>query len=152
MSSLIFFFKQKTAYEMRISDWSSDVCSSDLPAECALALVAHQRVAKQYADVVRFNAFGRYHARDERRDGRGLFVGVGGGKRLDIGAVDQRGLNFITLIITIGRGMDGCGIPAIRVENHRLARDRDRCGTGVDIVILIEKPIEQSNSGNRKQK
>src|SRR3546814_3088618 len=28
--SLIFFFKQKTAYEMRISDWSSDVCSSDL--------------------------------------------------------------------------------------------------------------------------
>src|SRR3546814_12845189 len=29
----VFFFKQKTAYEMRISDWSSDVCSSDL-AEC----------------------------------------------------------------------------------------------------------------------
>src|SRR3546814_7877198 len=29
---LIFFFKQKTAYEMRISDWSSDVCSSDLAA------------------------------------------------------------------------------------------------------------------------
>src|SRR3546814_10322382 len=28
-----FFFKQKTAYEMRISDWSSDVCSSDLFAE-----------------------------------------------------------------------------------------------------------------------
>src|SRR3546814_17886351 len=28
---LFFFFKQKTAYEMRISDWSSDVCSSDLP-------------------------------------------------------------------------------------------------------------------------
>src|SRR3546814_18047037 len=26
-----FFFKQKTAYELRISDWSSDVCSSDLP-------------------------------------------------------------------------------------------------------------------------
>src|SRR3546814_13774866 len=31
---LFFFFKQKTAYEMRISDWSSDVCSSDL-ACCA---------------------------------------------------------------------------------------------------------------------
>src|SRR3546814_20312640 len=28
--SVFFFFKQKTAYEMRISDWSSDVCSSDL--------------------------------------------------------------------------------------------------------------------------
>src|SRR3546814_10707150 len=33
-----FFFKQKTAYEMRISDWSSDVCSSDL---CILGLVMH---------------------------------------------------------------------------------------------------------------
>src|SRR3546814_2673668 len=29
---VLFFFKQKTAYEMRISDWSSDVCSSDLRA------------------------------------------------------------------------------------------------------------------------
>src|SRR3546814_3690282 len=29
----IFFFKQKTAYEMRISDWSSDVCSSDLGSD-----------------------------------------------------------------------------------------------------------------------
>src|SRR3546814_7364714 len=30
---VFFFFKQKTAYEMRISDWSSDVCSSDLAPE-----------------------------------------------------------------------------------------------------------------------
>src|SRR3546814_4446392 len=30
LSISLFFFKQKTAYEMRISDWSSDVCSSDL--------------------------------------------------------------------------------------------------------------------------
>src|SRR3546814_7535586 len=30
LSVVVFFFKQKTAYEMRISDWSSDVCSSDL--------------------------------------------------------------------------------------------------------------------------
>src|SRR3546814_20289803 len=36
-----FFFKQKTAYEMRISDWSSDVCSSDL--ECK-----HNAVAGSY--------------------------------------------------------------------------------------------------------
>src|SRR3546814_6360669 len=31
---MFFFFKQKTAYEMRISDWSSDVCSSDLTPAC----------------------------------------------------------------------------------------------------------------------
>src|SRR3546814_3197325 len=36
---VFFFFKQKTAYEMRISDWSSDVCSSDLGAHDALRLV-----------------------------------------------------------------------------------------------------------------
>src|SRR3546814_1048617 len=33
IDSRFFFFKQKTAYEMRISDWSSDVCSSDLDFE-----------------------------------------------------------------------------------------------------------------------
>src|SRR3546814_4454142 len=33
VEELFFFFKQKTAYEMRISDWSSDVCSSDLNVE-----------------------------------------------------------------------------------------------------------------------
>src|SRR3546814_6056150 len=35
---LFFFFKQKTAYEMRISDWSSDVCSSDLPRQWTLGV------------------------------------------------------------------------------------------------------------------
>src|SRR3546814_8576179 len=38
MIFLLFFFKQKTAYEMRISDWSSDVCSSDLKLACHLCL------------------------------------------------------------------------------------------------------------------
>src|SRR3546814_6113923 len=33
---MFFFFKQKTAYEMRISDWSSDVCSSDLEQRTGL--------------------------------------------------------------------------------------------------------------------
>src|SRR3546814_5584177 len=36
----MFFFKQKTAYEMRISDWSSDVCSSDLLVSVVFALPA----------------------------------------------------------------------------------------------------------------
>src|SRR3546814_18176914 len=37
MCCVLFFFKQKTAYEMRISDWSSDVCSSDLPGRAEVA-------------------------------------------------------------------------------------------------------------------
>src|SRR3546814_5208498 len=36
----LFFFKQKTAYEMRISDWSSDVCSSDLVVVAMVALAS----------------------------------------------------------------------------------------------------------------
>src|SRR3546814_9173773 len=40
----VFFFKQKTAYEMRISDWSSDVCSSDLSLEPRLQYVGRQGI------------------------------------------------------------------------------------------------------------
>src|SRR3546814_10541854 len=44
---VFFFFKQKTAYEMRISDWSSDVCSSDLSLSVLenvqMALLSHRR-------------------------------------------------------------------------------------------------------------
>src|SRR3546814_3182004 len=39
---LFFFFKQKTAYEMRISDWSSDVCSSDLTLRSLLRSIYSQ--------------------------------------------------------------------------------------------------------------
>src|SRR3546814_4680075 len=59
MRRLVFFFKQKTAYEMRISDWSSDVCSSDLAyadgddAQCVymrrVAVGADQGVGKGHA-------------------------------------------------------------------------------------------------------
>src|SRR3546814_4424221 len=41
----IFFFKQKTAYEMRISDWSSDVCSSDLLRAAHLARAGRRGIA-----------------------------------------------------------------------------------------------------------
>src|SRR3546814_1935176 len=54
---LLFFFKQRTAYEMRISDWSSDVCSSDLLDASARA---HRHVAL-YA-----------HPADGRADDRAL--------------------------------------------------------------------------------
>src|SRR3546814_2936082 len=45
---MFFFFKQKTAYEMRISDWSSDVCSSDLAqlAAAVALLLAQSRLKR----------------------------------------------------------------------------------------------------------
>src|SRR3546814_5748051 len=44
---LFFFFKQKTAYEMRISDWSSDVCSSDLDLLRPDRVLVHHGVSHQ---------------------------------------------------------------------------------------------------------
>src|SRR3546814_5231889 len=41
---IFFFFKQKTAYEMRISDWSSDVCSSDLGGAHRIGAVGQRRL------------------------------------------------------------------------------------------------------------
>src|SRR3546814_13582290 len=51
------FFKQKTAYEMRISDWSSDVCSSDLGGELVVGdLAGNLRVGLQELQEVAFAA------------------------------------------------------------------------------------------------
>src|SRR3546814_7438966 len=50
---VFFFFKQKTAYEMRISDWSSDVCSSDLGGlNCAEMSTAENGARVRSAGVV----------------------------------------------------------------------------------------------------
>src|SRR3546814_6216405 len=59
----VFFFKQKTAYEMRISDWSSDVCSSDLfeqEAEFTGPLKAHLWVASATTDMDLFVSLRMY--------------------------------------------------------------------------------------------
>src|SRR3546814_1529981 len=45
-----FFFKQKTAYEMRISDWSSDVCSSDLNMDRVFGVQQHLGGQRQRQD------------------------------------------------------------------------------------------------------
>src|SRR3546814_4989529 len=50
---VLLFFKQKTAYEMRISDWSSDVCSSDLVPDMTLSpLKVHQRTPRNVSSTV----------------------------------------------------------------------------------------------------
>src|SRR3546814_2795419 len=53
---IFFFFKKKTAYEMRISDWSSDVCSSDLIVDAAIIeragdVPAHVRLRDDFASI-----------------------------------------------------------------------------------------------------
>src|SRR3546814_9425512 len=75
---LVFFFKQKTAYEMRISDWSSDVCSSDLDSRDTLA----------EADAAPF--------------GKGaLGIGLGVILRHILGPVARQGANKLTPILEV---------------------------------------------------
>src|SRR3546814_1757483 len=108
-----FFFKQKTAYEMRISDWSSDVCSSDLqtcPSTGEIvdqALIVGQDLARPGEELLALRrepgeAMASRHERyaeillkfaDRRRQGRlGDMAGIGGagemplfGERHEIG-------------------------------------------------------------------
>src|SRR3546814_2912153 len=59
---MFFFFKQKTAYDMRISDWSSDVCTSDLGTSIARPLIAKRQIeiAREVgADAVSHGATGK---------------------------------------------------------------------------------------------
>src|SRR3546814_4113823 len=55
---IFFFFKQKTAYEMRISDWSSDVCSSDLAGGFSQRIRAIETCGKPVAAVIAGLALG----------------------------------------------------------------------------------------------
>src|SRR3546814_6033747 len=51
MLSILVFSKHKTAYEMRISDWSSDVCSSDLDPHTAEVGPARVEIVKPYEEI-----------------------------------------------------------------------------------------------------
>src|SRR3546814_4578703 len=69
-----FFFKQKTAYEMRISDWSSDVCSSDLGevriasfTADPMALVAYKTLLREDGTTALTLTGGRLAKRSEER-------------------------------------------------------------------------------------
>src|SRR3546814_4539307 len=88
MLIVCFFFKQKTAYEMRISDWSSDVCSSDLlpvdpddpqkslpegiEAQTRLAFENLQRIVAHAGYALADTVFARVYLTDFKRDYPGM--------------------------------------------------------------------------------
>src|SRR3546814_14985312 len=125
-SWFVFFYKQKTAYEMRISDWSSDVCSSDLQ----MRIIADEgaaagrpetldRVYGDRADVTlhRHHCLGRKMRVDERAN------------RLVLGRVQHRGQDPQRLTRRFG-------------NQHHLRREMDMVGVDMmNIFSLRRYPV-----------
>src|SRR3546814_14446311 len=130
---VVFFFKQKTAYEMRISDWSSDVCSSDLSRDrdrrlyrCAIHRDdAPRRSAGRRAALSR-DAL-RLLRVDDRRGRAGdqsLSVEPGPGPRADAAdhlrlAVQPAPADGIVVVDV----HPGGGVPARRSEERRVGKE-----------------------------
>src|SRR3546814_4032755 len=102
----VFFFKHETAYEMRISDWSSDVCSSDL-----FELKVPNAETRAAAD--------RHVARAEQAD-----VGLAGRIRLDIARAGDRDVER--------RRDEPVGVDIARAGHVDLARYR---GAALDVQV-----------------
>src|SRR3546814_2164438 len=123
---MYFFFKQKTAYKVRISDWSSDVCSSDLHALPATARSFDHRLHRFLADLLGDLVEA---AMEQARGVRA--VGIGAAAALDhrVERIEHRAVGGI---LRHGEALplDGAGCPATgrtatgRTGNPWAARQR----------------------------
>src|SRR3546814_7042411 len=102
-----FFFKQKTAYEMRISDWSSDVCSSDL------ASVNPEPVERRKIDAKEFEYYIWAYAEEIEDDGDA------------IGSAEVLRLRYWILLLLfkarctdLPKGLDCSSAPQSRSDEH----------------------------------
>src|SRR3546814_1977890 len=125
--SLFFFFKQKTAYEMRISDWSSDVCSSDLdrlPVDIARLVRSEER-----RDPADLRGLAAAPERIEAADPillavlAGVFVGASGHARLDQPGADRVDADIGARKLLRG-GLDEADHPRLRRRIGRSTRAR----------------------------
>src|SRR3546814_5348191 len=124
----MFFFKQKTAYEMRISDWSSDVCSSDLDEEGQKDQEADLKGGLQLAgdkggqqdqegNILRARIIGRLGDLGEHHQ-----VGLARlphHEAMDGGARPHDGLAAVDLILAIGGDLD-----AVHLAEDRLSLEQ----------------------------
>src|SRR3546814_4147280 len=131
-----FFFKQKTAYEMRISDWSSDVCSSDLPPVALRAHAAdHEEVAVGIADEIGIDWGAKVERAPEQREvpeaafQRGLFVHLvladhrghqlDGGKD-DVDRLAHLGRRLLGQLFPVGLGEIDHALVAQQGQRHEI--------------------------------
>src|SRR3546814_10596858 len=104
-SYLVFFFKQKTAYEMRISDWSSDVCSSDLSniannvikgcrRQGILNSVDYAKITNNTIDGVQNATLGDAIL----NTGKHVLIDGNSGRNLEGNGIDARGGDYTTIV------------------------------------------------------
>src|SRR3546814_4748427 len=131
-----FFFKQKTAYEMRISDWSSDVCSSDLNALNAIAAIAVAReMGLEEAGIRKALAnFGGVKRRFTRT-----------GEAGSIAVIDDYGHHPVEIAAVLAAARQaGSGRVIAVVQPHRYSRLHDlfeqfcTCFNEADTVIVAD--------------
>src|SRR3546814_12010585 len=128
---LVCCFRQETAYEMRISDWSSDVCSSDLPDQL--------RASRRGNDDIRRSAYvGEIHCVPVADDDRASLLQEQQGNRLahDIGLADH----------------DGPLAP--EVGHHALKKDQDRTSvvSGKSVSASVYLGGRRTNQNKKKKK
>src|SRR3546814_4497662 len=124
-----FFFKQKTAYEMRISDWSSDVCSSDLAVE-------HGKIGGEFRHPWVLLDF----CATAYRAGPGPSQRQGGGKRLSLALFGRLQRRFPALRQPVGpqRG--------IEAEDLLELVHRVPLGAHGDVVDALQDELEDRKS------
>src|SRR3546814_19341248 len=127
----MFFFKQKTAYEMRISDWSSDVCSSDLAADCgAIAgLVLELGAVARGRCIFTRGCFD--HVRCDRQDQvsnplfrNGLSIKINGAV-FYLDEIAGQAADALDIILQLmRRGLETPHHSALRLQRHSPSRDQ----------------------------
>src|SRR3546814_19266143 len=112
---MIFFFKQKTAYEMRISDWSSDVCSSDLelrPRQQVLGRIAAERQLREQHHV---GAMKVARLDDHRRDALGV-AGDGADGEVELGEGEADSHSCLPFVMPRERRAPPAPPPSVRLR------------------------------------
>src|SRR3546814_10811927 len=119
----MFFFKQKTAYEMRISDWSSDVCSSDLPEPRPIMKIYKTKPCKRCGNLFTPTSPCNTYCSTDCRGKNAYYIRNYGITQDDLEAMKtEQGHNCLT-----------CGGPGFLIGNNghseRLVVDQDRKST-----------------------
>src|SRR3546814_4418703 len=140
----VFFFKQKTAYEMRISDWSADVCSSDLVvAGQRIELDADRQATLQLGQHVR----GLGHVESTRGNEQHVVRAhrpMLGGHRGALDEWQQVALNALARDVgAAALGARGDLVDLVQEDDAVLLDSGDR---GADYRLLVEQRSEEHTS------